>query len=354
MTSVWVAVLLFHCVCGFKIHYNNYEYKHHISTSTVTYNAAVIEHQAIYTNKTITSKSQAVAIVNSNIDILEPQIQNASSSPYNCDIILVGEMALTALNFDRKQMYYYLESVPSPNNGIDSTPCNNSDFKDSPVLQRLSCIAYANNVYLAINYGDIVECDPNTDSDCPDDNHYQYNTEIVFNNKGEVIGKYHKIHTFNATEYDVPKTEDFITFDLIISDDSGNSDIMIPFGIMTCFDSIFYTPGINLIHTLNISNFIISHWWNNQNAMMNAVSWFQSVSRQFGVNILAAASWWDKIYPWGSGSGIHGVYFKSCPHVQSFFFFCEFSRNFCFSTFQILLSFTIIFVIFCFSKNNDI
>jgi len=172
-------------------------------TSTVpSYRAAIIEHETVYATNTITNTAQALQIINANLDILQTSIANATS--LGADIVLLSEMALTSLNFDRKQMSYYLESIPKPNQGNDSTPCNNNDFSDSPTLQRLSCMAVFNKIYLSVNWGDIVLCDAHTDPNCPSDGHYQYNTQVVFNRIGEIIAKYYKIHTFNATEFDTP------------------------------------------------------------------------------------------------------------------------------------------------------
>eukprot|EP01084_Bolivina_argentea_P062745 114722_1 len=81
----------------------------------------------------------------------------------------------------------------------------------------------------------------------------------------------------------------------------------IKIGVITCFDSMYATPLIPLIKDEGISNFIVSHWWNNQYAMFSAASWWQAISKRMEINLLASATWWTQSaeYTWSSGSGIY-------------------------------------------------
>ncbi len=140
------------------------------------------------------------------------------------DLVLLSEMAITSLIKSRSEMYLFLYQVPAPNQGMNSTACGNRKYDNMPVLQRVSCLAKNNAIYLAVNWGDIVPCNPARDKNCPSDDHYQYNTEIVFDPTGQIIAKYYKIHTFLATEFDTPKTEQYVYFTM------GSTKV----GIITC------------------------------------------------------------------------------------------------------------------------
>ncbi len=70
---------------------------------------------------------------------------------------------------------------------------------------------------------------------------------------------------------------------------------------------MYATPLLPLINKEKISNFIVSHWWNNQYAMFSAASWWQAISRRMKINLLASATWWTSTseYTWSSGSDIY-------------------------------------------------
>ena len=261
----------------------------------IGYKAAILEHEVIQATKPIHSTSDAFLIMKENLDILEPNIINAASN--DVDIIVLSEMGITSLIKSRNEMYLFLYNLPDSNENIIA--CGNNTYNNMPILQRLSCIALNNTIYMSVNWGDIVPCNIKTDPNCPSDNHYQYNTQIVFDNKGKIIAKYYKIHTFDATEFDTPKTETYVWFML--------NDIKI--GVLTCFDTMFATPLLPLIHEYNISNFIVSHWWNNQYAMFNAITWWQAISKRMNINLITSASWYDTSsvadYPWSSGLVIY-------------------------------------------------
>ena len=54
---------------------------------------------------------------------------------------------------------------------------------------RLSCIAAENNIYVAANYGTVVQgCEY-----CEHGGECFYNTDVVFDNKGSMIAVYHKV-----------------------------------------------------------------------------------------------------------------------------------------------------------------
>lgn len=73
----------------------------------------------------------------------------------------------------REDLYPYAETVPIPSDSL-VTPCEEADeFADRPILYRLSCAAKRNALLLLVNMIDMQPCDAATDTNCPDDGHYQ-------------------------------------------------------------------------------------------------------------------------------------------------------------------------------------
>lgn len=58
--------------------------------------------------------------------------------------------------------------------------------------ERLNCLAKDNSIYIVGNIGDKKPCN-STDPQYPLDGHYQYNTNVVFDSKGRLAARYHKV-----------------------------------------------------------------------------------------------------------------------------------------------------------------
>lgn len=65
-------------------------------------------------------------------------------------------------------------------------------FAPTPVLERLSCMARNNSIYVVANIGDKKSCN-SSDPSCPSDGRYQYNTDVVFDSEGKLVARYHKV-----------------------------------------------------------------------------------------------------------------------------------------------------------------
>ena len=114
----------------------------------------------------------------------------------NASIIVFPEYGLTGFGYTRDSFQPFLEDIPDPKktswNACEEPKANSS----SPILYRLSCLAKTYDMYLVVNMGDVKPCNKSTDENCPSDGRYQYNTNVVFDDKGKLVARYHKQHPF--------------------------------------------------------------------------------------------------------------------------------------------------------------
>jgi predicted amidohydrolase len=193
---------------------------------SATYIGAVAEHET-YLDSTETLKSN----LEKNLNYYNLLIQISKKNLAN--IIVFPEFGITpCIDNDRICLSNVAEKIPTPNNII---PCNNEMFISMPILNQVSCMAKENNIEVLINLIDFVDCDITVDSSCPSDNHYLYNTDVVFDNNGELKAKYHKSHEWPKLmpAYNQPKTPDYVTY---------TSTFGVTFGIFTCFDILHENP----------------------------------------------------------------------------------------------------------------
>ncbi|XP_057595107.1 pantetheine hydrolase VNN2-like isoform X2 [Hippopotamus amphibius kiboko] len=158
-----------------------------------TFKAAVYEHAVILPNHTETpvSRNDALLLMNKNIDILEKAIKQAAEQ--GAQIIVTPEDALYGWKFTRETIFPYLEDIPDPS--VNWIPCEEPyRFGHTPVQARLSCLAKNNSIYVLANAGDKKSCN-SRDSTCPPNGHYQYNTNVVYDAKGKLVARYHKVCT---------------------------------------------------------------------------------------------------------------------------------------------------------------
>ena len=94
--------------------------------------------------------------------------------------------------YTRAAQEQYLEFIPDPEKD-PWNPCNDpSRHSESEVQHYLSCLAKNGSMYVVANVGDIQPCNQMSDSDCPSDDHYQYNTNMVYDKTGTLVARYHK------------------------------------------------------------------------------------------------------------------------------------------------------------------
>lgn len=229
------------------------------------YVGAVAEH-SVYQGTADESTSSKLSV---NLDLYEQFV--ALSTKHSVQVLVFPEFGLTpAPQNTRSDLYPYIEVIPESSANV--TPCGDSSFSDRPILQRMSCAAQKNKQLILVNMVDNVACSATTDSTCPSDGHFQYNTDVVFDEQGKLAAKYHKSHEVKSLQesgYDVPPQPSRVTY---------KASFGVEFGIFTCFDIMFPDPP-KVLRAAGIEHFlypveqheigekvIIENWSKNNNA----------------------------------------------------------------------------------------
>ncbi|XP_045197694.2 pantetheinase-like [Mercenaria mercenaria] len=240
------------------------------------YKAAVYEHPVELPAKIAETYDEAVGQMLLNLNEYKKQADIAGSQ--GVDIIVFPEVGIYGFQFDNSsEIENYLEYIPNPAE-ISWTPCREPDrFNRTKVQTFLSCLAMNNSLFLVANYGDMQPC-PLVDPNCPNSGHYQYNTNIIFNRKGELIARYHKQNLFFETQFQQPINPEKIFFDT----DFGR------FGTFTCFDILFHDPAIPLVEKFNITDVVFPTAWMDALPFFSAIGFHSSFAVAYNVNFLAA------------------------------------------------------------------
>ncbi|KAH0515072.1 Pantetheinase [Microtus ochrogaster] len=95
------------------------------ASSLDTFVAAVYEHAVILPSSTLlpVSHSEALALMNRNLDLLEGAIVAAAKQ--GAHIIVTPEDGIYGMHFTRDTIYPYLEDIPDPQ--VNWIPCDNAD-----------------------------------------------------------------------------------------------------------------------------------------------------------------------------------------------------------------------------------
>uniref|UniRef100_A0A8C7UKL2 Biotinidase n=1 Tax=Oncorhynchus mykiss TaxID=8022 RepID=A0A8C7UKL2_ONCMY len=126
---------------------------------------------------------------------------------------------------------------------------------------------------------------------CPPDGRWQFNTDVVFRSDGSLAARYHKQNLFFEKEFDTPPRLEVVTFDTPFG---GR------FGVFTCFDILFHDPTVRLLEK-GIRQMIFLIAWMNLLPLLTAVQIQRAVSLGANVTLLAANLRHDSKAMTGSG-----------------------------------------------------
>lgn len=165
------------------------------------------------------------------------------------DILIFPEYTLNNVAFPVK--------VPAPIDNV--TPCSSREGFDN-LLIDLSCLARDSEIYLCINLSEMEECDEelqqsrNDTRPCSSLGFSRYNTNVVFDRSGAVIGRYRKFNLFRESGVNTTLTAELSTFE---------TNFGVTFGNIICFDLLFYEPAMQLVQQ-GVKNFIFPALWTSE------------------------------------------------------------------------------------------
>ncbi|XP_041664244.1 biotinidase-like [Cheilinus undulatus] len=277
------------------------------SAANSSYVAAVYEHSVVLNPEPHAPLSRPAALqhLRENLEIYEEQAARAAQQ--GAQILVFPEDGLQGFNFTRSSIYNYLETVPDPQQE-SWNPCTDpGKYKDTEVLQRLSCMARRNNLYLVANMPDLQPCPLSTDpsSTCPSDGRWQFNTNVVFSSDGLLVARYHKNNLYFEEAFDTPPQPEIITFDTPFAG---------KFGLITCFDILFQEPTVTLIEK-GVRQLIFPTAWMNQLPLLDTIQFQRALSLGAKVTLLAANIRNDRLIM--TGSGIYTPFSATYHHAQN-------------------------------------
>lgn len=153
---------------------------------------AVFEH-AVFVPSNPPSPGEAIPVMMKNLEVYESGVAQAAIK--GVKLIVFPEDGVYGTVFTRGSIKPFLENIPDPGKEV-TNPCVNDSLHHLVVQQKLSCMARNYSIYVVANVGDKVYCEKETDSKCPSDGQYQYNTNVVYDQQGNLVAKYHKKNLF--------------------------------------------------------------------------------------------------------------------------------------------------------------
>ncbi|XP_043922775.1 biotinidase-like [Protopterus annectens] len=242
------------------------------------YTAAVYEHSSILNPDThaIIDRESALKLMNKNLDIYEKQI--TLSAEKGVQIIVFPEDGIHGFNYTRESIYPFLETVPDPDK-IKWNPCQDPHaFIRAEVLTRLSCMARKGRMYVVANMPTREDCD-DSDPNCPRDGRYQFNTNVVFSDNGDLVARYRKQNLFFEYEFNTPSKAEHAIFDTPFAG---------KFGMFICYDLLFYEPAVSLIEKYNVTQILFPTAWMSAFPFLVGIQFQRAFASAFGINFLVA------------------------------------------------------------------
>lgn len=170
----------------------------------------------------------------------------SEAAEQDVDILIFPEYTLNNVAFPVE--------IPDPLDKIN--PCLKQEPFDN-LLVDLSCLARANGIYLCINLSESEECtdesqqERNDSRACSSLGISRYNTNVVLDRNGTVVGRYRKFNLFREGGVNTTLTAELSTFE---------TDFGVTFGNIICFDVLFFEPAMQLVQ-MGVKNFLFSAMW---------------------------------------------------------------------------------------------
>ncbi|CAJ1064676.1 biotinidase-like isoform X1 [Xyrichtys novacula] len=169
------------------------------------------------------------------------EVQAAQAAQQGAQILVFPEDGLHGFNFIRTSIVGYLETIPDPQQE-SWNPCTEPEKHNNTEPCPLST-------------------DPT--SSCPSDGRWQFNTNIACRSDGLLVARYHKYNLFPEESFDTPPQPEIITFDTPFAG---------KFGLLICFDIVFYKPTIALVEK-GVRQLIFPTAWFNTLPLLDSVQY---------------------------------------------------------------------------------
>jgi len=184
------------------------------------------------------------------------------------------------------------EEIPDPKNVVFN-PCTQDTVKlnNKSILKRLSCIAKKRKLYLIVSLVDKQVC---LEENCSSDGHLLYNTQVAFDDEGNIVAKYHKYHLYAESDFNPPETPELVFFD---------TKFGARIGLFVCFDRMFKDPIVSLMKDHKVTTLALSTYFYDEHPFLLSHQIDEAWSRYFQVNIISS----NQRYPLTgtTGSGIY-------------------------------------------------
>ncbi|KAH3882536.1 vascular non-inflammatory molecule 3-like [Dreissena polymorpha] len=277
--SLWLFILMLHIA-------------HSVNVKVAVYEHVVISHPKA--NESLT-REEAFEFMKNNLNIIQERAAEASTQ--GARIVIFPEYGITGFDHTRSSMRPFLEDIPD--GSLVWNPCEDPGrFNDTQVLKFLSCTAKMSSIYIVANMGDIKPCSKVKDPSCPLDGRYQFNTNVVFDDNGRLIARYHKRNMYDETPlFDPAPKNEFVFFDT----DFGR------FGTVVCFDLLHESPTQNLIEQCGIRNLLVTSAWNVFYPFILPVQMYAGISKRNNITIAVSNARNSKYAMAGSGIFGNGV-----------------------------------------------
>lgn len=233
------------------------------------YRAAVFDHVQQVKHLDPALRRQNVEL---NLDVYEEAVKRAKQEKAN--IIVFPENGLVFNLRTNQEALAFGENLT-----IGETYCDRGDYaKSHPISSRLSCMAKRNSLYLAADMIDKVACRPAEDAKCPKVKSYVFNTAVLFDPKGQVLAKYHKMQPFGEMYLNVPPKDELV----VVDTELGRLSMQI------CFDMIFQKPGEYLASRQDVDTILFPTWWFDELPFLGGAQYQAAWSFGNKVNVLAS------------------------------------------------------------------
>ncbi|XP_055327946.1 pantetheinase-like [Paramacrobiotus metropolitanus] len=240
-----------------------------VDRSKADWKVAVYEHKPVGTGK-----DPPVQLMLQNLRAYAAAATEAAA--LGARLIVFPEYGLlsTASYSSRDQLLKYLQQIPT-----DPDPCESSSALESEVIKEISCLAKSHGLTIIVNLGTIHWCNHTGKSNpqCPPDGRFQYNSNLVFNERGAIIAVYHKYNLFGERFFDTPPL-DFVTFTT-------------PWGVIgvgTCFDLLQSDPLLRLIQERRVDAVVLPSLWFNRIPFLALYEIAEGWAVRTGITLLVA------------------------------------------------------------------